>query len=130
MGGEAPVGATAPAGAPAALRPEDLPNLSDEMVLALLEEHARRVVESPDAELFPPGKISFMPLILRKMEARAAAGELLPELAGEAAWLAAWIKGKAPSHQTPTASTIENSLRSRYRPLKPRSKPTIRPPAG
>lgn len=107
------------------LAPENIPDFSDEFILALLEEHHRRVITSPDATLFPPGKISFIPIVTRMMEARAARGDLLPELASEALWLEGWIKEKAPSHQTPTAGTIENNLRSTYRRLNPRSKATI-----
>ncbi|HEY8613246.1 MAG TPA: hypothetical protein VIL69_18430 [Roseomonas sp.] len=109
----------------AMLKPEEVADLSDELILALLEEHHRRVVASPDANLFPPGKISFIPLIKRMMEARAESGDLLPELTSEARWLEAWIKEKAPTHHTPTAATIENNLRSNYRLLNPRSKATI-----
>jgi len=95
--------------------------LSDEDVLFLLEEHARRVTESKSYPVLDPGitKVTFMPLILRKMQARAAAGELLSTLAAEAAMLENWIQEKAPSYQTPTAGTIENSLRQEYRRLKP-----------
>ena len=107
------------------LRPEDVPALSDDTILALLEEHARRVVEGPDAKFVAPGKVSVMPLVKRKMEYRAGKGELLPDLAGEAAWLEAWIKESAPSHHTPTAGAIENSLRAVYRGLAPRSKAMI-----
>ncbi|MFC7478426.1 hypothetical protein ACFQS7_29155 [Dankookia sp. GCM10030260] len=99
------------------IRPEDVADLDDETILVLLEEHARRVVEGPDAKLIAPGKVSLMPLIKRKMEHRAATGKLLPDLTGEAKWLADWIAEKAPSHHCPTAGSIENSLRSRYRGL-------------
>lgn len=92
-----------PVPSPAPLRPEDVPDLDDETVLALLEENARRVAAKPDTQLFPPGKISLMPLIRRRMEFRAGAGELLPSLAGEAAALKAWIASKVPSHQVPSA---------------------------
>ncbi len=100
-------------------RVEDLPALSDEMVLALLEEHARRVVESADAKLIAPGKISVMPIIRRKMEQRAASGEMLTRLAPECKFLERWIQDKVRSHQTPTAASIENALRSDYARLKP-----------
>ena len=95
-------------------------DLSDEEVLLLLEEHARRVVANETYKTLDPGitKVTFMPLILRKMRARAAAGELLDTMRAEAAALATWIQQKAPSYQTPTAGTIENSLRNEYRHLK------------
>lgn len=102
-----------------------MPDLDDETVLALLEENARRVAAKPDTQLFPPGKISLMPLIRRRMEFRAGAGELLPSLAGEAAALKAWIASKVPSHQVPSAKAIENGLRSDYAALRARSKPMI-----
>jgi hypothetical protein len=106
-----------------ALRPEDVPQLSDEAILTLLEEHAKRVVEN-DTPMFPPGKISLMPIIRRKMEYRAKAGELESKLASEAAFLFQWIMDRLPSHQTPTAATIENSLRNNYAALKARSTAT------
>ncbi|MFT8247270.1 hypothetical protein [Roseomonas sp. BN140053] len=109
----------------AVLHPEDVAALEDDTILALLEEHARRVVDSPDAKLFPPGKISLLPLIRRKMLARAAAGETQPSLASEMTWLAEWIALKAPSHQVPTAATLENVLRNDYRALSARSNATI-----
>lgn len=112
-------------GSLASVQPEDVAGLSDETVLALLEDHHRRVVESPDARLFPPGKISVMPLIRRKMEARAAAGELMPGITAESEWLAAWIAGKLQSHQTPTSRAIANGLRSSYVLLAPQSKDMI-----
>lgn len=107
--------------APRHIKVEDFAELSDEMVLALLEEHAKRVVESDEAKLIHPTKISVMPIIRRKMEHREEMGELLPTLAGQAAFLENWIAEKLTSHQTPTASSIENALRNEYRALKARS---------
>jgi hypothetical protein len=100
-------------------------NLTDEEVLLLLEEHARRVVESSDAKLITPGKISLMPIIRRRMLYRAERGMTRETLEAEAAELEEWIATKVPSHQVPKASTIENVLRSEYRPLKARSKSMI-----
>lgn len=105
------------------ITPETVPNLSDEEVLLLLEEHARRVIAKDELKALDPGitKVSFMPLILRKMRARAEAGELRGSLTKEAAELETWIHDKAPSHQTPTAPAIENALRDEYRRLKAQS---------
>lgn len=106
--------------APAPITMETVRSLTDDEVLTLLEDHARRVVENPDYPALDSGitKVSFMPLILRMMRARAASGELMPTLAGEAAALEKWIQQKAPSHQCPTAGAIENSLRDHYWQLK------------
>ncbi len=103
------------------LTPESVRGLTDEEVIVLLEEHARRVVEDESMRVLDPGitKVSFMPLILRKMRSRAETGQMLDTLVAEAAELERWIQGKAPSHQTPTATTIENALRNEYRRLKP-----------
>jgi hypothetical protein len=99
--------------------------LTDEEVLVLLEDHARRVVGTPDAKLITPGKISLLPIIRRKMLHRHAVGEARETLGAEADALAKWIATKVPSHQAPTASTIEKGLRRDYkRPIR-RSKPEI-----
>lgn len=102
------------------ITPETARELSDEEVLLLLEDHARRVVEKGDYKALDPGitKVTFMPLLLRKMRARADAGELLASMKAEAFELEKWIQEKAPSHQTPTAGAIENALRNEYRRLK------------
>jgi hypothetical protein len=98
-------------------------DLTDDEVLVLLEDHARRVVDNNEFKALDPGitKVSLMPLILRKMRARAAAGELMDSLAGEAAELETWVQEKAPSYQSPTAGAIANSLRNHYRRLTARS---------
>lgn len=103
------------------LRVEEIADLSDEVVLALLEEHARRVVEGPDAKLIPPGKISLMPILRRRMLHRAERGETRESLAAEAAELREWIAARVPSHQVPSANAIANALRNDYRPIRPRS---------
>lgn len=103
--------------------------LSDEEVLLLLEEHARRVVEG-GSEMMTPGRISLMPIIRRKMEFRAAQGELADSLAAECAILADWIFEKVPSHQVPTAGSIANSLRKAYEALRARSTRTVPRSAG
>lgn len=93
-------------------------SLSDDEVLLLLEDHARRVVESPDARLIAPGRISLMPILRRKMRHRHEHNESRETLAAEAQALADWIATKVPSHQVPTPDSIKNGLRSYYRPPK------------
>jgi hypothetical protein len=102
---------------------DNVRELADDEVLLLLEDHARRVVENHEAPLIQPSKVSFGPIILRKMRLRAERGELLGTLTAETQMLAAWIQGKSPSHLTPTAAALENSLRTEYWLLKPQSKP-------
>jgi hypothetical protein len=102
--------------------------LDDDEVLALLEEHARRVIASPDAALIAPGKISLIPIVKGKMEYRAAHGELLPTLAEEATVLSDWIGSKVSLHQTPSAATISKVLSKTYAALKARSNAAIQRP--
>lgn len=97
--------------------------LTDDEVLDLLEENARRVVEH-DARLLKPGRIVLTPIIHRKMVHRASTGMLEEQLTDEAAFLARWIADRLPSHHTPQAGTIENTLRKQYAALKARSKAT------
>lgn len=104
------------------IRAEDVPSLDDETILALLEENHRRVVENDSETLFPPVKVSLMPLLRRKMRHRAKTGQIHGTLAAEAAELAAWIGTKLSSHHLPTPGTIENGLRKDYWDLNPRSK--------
>lgn len=103
-----------------ALRPGDVPALDDETIFALLNEHAERVINSADAKLLDAFKIkvSFMPILRRKMEHRFDTGETLPTLGKETAALKDWIATKVPSHQVPTAKSIANAIGSRYRPPK------------
>ena len=129
--GQAPIAKTlqatavAPASKREAITEANVHQLTDEEVLILLEDHARRVVETPDAELITPGKISLLPIIRRKMLHRATMGETRETLGAEADALAKWIAAKVPSHQAPTASTIEKGLRRDYmRPIR-RSKAEI-----
>lgn len=103
------------------LAAHDVGKLADDTVIALLEEHARRVVEEHGAPLLPPGKISLLPLVLRKLEHRGEVGELMPKVSAEATWLEGWIAEAAPSHSTPSQSTIESAIRVRYAQLKARS---------
>ena len=92
--------------------------LTDDEVFLLLEDHARRVVESPDAKLIAAGKISLMPIIRRKMLHRHNTGAMEDTLITETTVLANWIATKVPSHQAPTAGSIKNALRNEYQVLK------------
>ena len=112
----------------ATLQPEDVTSLTDEAILILLEEHAKRVVEGPEAKLIAPGKISLLPIIKHKMEHRAAQGVLLPKLADEVEVLADWIASKVKSHPVPKALTIGKVLGKTYEALKARSTPAIQKP--
>jgi len=102
----------------------DVPSLPDEVLLAIIEEYAQRTIKS--GAPMPQTKISLVPIIRRKMVHRSELGELADTLADEARFLATWIADVVTSHQTPTASAIENSLRSEYRTLRARSKGTMR----
>ena len=103
---------------------ETMGEWSDDQVLALFEEHVRRVVESEPAKLSEAfGGLSLMPIIVRKMRARFEAQENGSSLAEESMFLAEWIKQKAPLLHCPKASSIETKLRSDYRALKAGSKP-------
>lgn len=117
---------SAPAAGPTQeIRPEDVPAFSDELILALLEEHGRRVVGSPDAKLISPGKVSLLPIVARKLRHRAAAGELAPTLAAEGEVLAEWIASKVEHFQVPTAKTITKVLGGTYWAEKARSNDAI-----
>jgi len=107
--------------APSTITSENVRRLTDDEVFTLLEDYARRVVEEPYALLLP-SRISFMPMIARKMRFRAEAGELRDTLADEARDLELWIAERAPSHQSPAADSIENAMRVEYRTLKAQSK--------
>jgi hypothetical protein len=100
-------------------------DLTDNEVLVLLEDHARRVIEGPDAPLIAPGKISLLPIIRGKMQHRAERGELLPTLSAESRWLADWIASKLAWHQLPTSLTIGRALGGEYAVLKTRSNAAI-----
>lgn len=103
---------------------ETMGEWSDDQVLALFEEHVKRVIESEPAKLSAAmNKLSLMPIIIRKMRARFEAKDNEHTLAAEAEFLAAWIKQKAPSLDYPKASSIETKLRSEYRALKAGAKP-------
>ncbi len=103
------------------LQKDGVRNMSDEDILTVLEEHARRVVDD-QTPLSPSAGVSLMPLIKRKLQHRAENGEMLPSIIGESEALERWIKDKAPSFHTPSAKPIENSIRSDYNRLKAQSK--------
>jgi hypothetical protein len=105
--------------------PIDVEQLDDETILRLLHENVERAARGPDAQLLLPGKLSLLPIIKRKMQARAEAGELLPFLKEECNWLEGWIKEKAPNIHTPTVKTLINAMAETYRSLKSRSTPRI-----
>lgn len=100
------------------LRVQDVADLDDDVILALLEEHADRVVASKDPHFIVPAKVSLMPLIVRKMEARQRAGELAPTLGGEASALERWIATAVRGYQTPKAASISNHISKIYGALK------------
>ena len=102
------------------LRPLDIAALTDDEVLLLLEEHAKRVISGPDAKLIAPGKISLIPIVRGMMRYRAEAGQMLDRQMQEAQWLAGWIRSKVTSHQVPTASTISKVLGKEYALLRTR----------
>jgi hypothetical protein len=105
-----------------AITPETVKDLSSETILALLEENAKRVIADPTAKLFPPGKLTVMPLIQGKMRHRAAQAELLTTLAAEAAWLHDWASSRVELHSVPGVPTIQKVLGKEYAVLKTRSK--------
>ena len=110
---------------PRQLNPEGVHLLTDDVILALLEEHIRRVVESPEPKMMARIKDVLQPIIIRRLEARAKAGDMMDTLAGEARNIQSWIKQVASWHPTPAEKTVENNIRDRYKALKPRSKATI-----
>ena len=104
---------------------ENVTELSDDEVLLLLEEHGERVVRSPDAKLIAPGKISLMPIVRRKMIARADAGDIMTTKGAECRYLARWIAEKVRHFATPTEGTISKMLGKDYEVEKARSNAEI-----
>jgi hypothetical protein len=104
------------------IEPQHVASLSDETVLTLLEDHARRVVEEEAGPLLLPSKISFAPILLRQMRWRAGRGEGVRPLQAECVALVAWLRSKVPSHQTPTPKSMTDAMRSEYRRLHPEMK--------
>ena len=105
--------------------PTDVADLSDEIILALLKEHARRVIESPGPKMMARIKDVLQPLIVRRLERRAAQGLLAAMLAEEARQLQSWIGEVASWHPIPKSQTVENNIRDAYNALKARSHTTI-----
>jgi hypothetical protein len=64
------------------------------------------------------GRPSVMPAIVQELERRAAANQLEDTLADQSRELARWAKSKLPGEQVPTARTIENNIRLRFKVLK------------
>ena len=83
---EATVPPSSGAAAPAMTRLDKtmIAAMDDEAILELLEEHAKRVIAGPGAKLIAPGRVSFLPIIKRKMMHCAEHGELLPAKTDEA----------------------------------------------
>ena len=107
------------------LRPEDFPTKTDELFLAMLEEHAKRVIKR-DGPLRMAGKDTLLPIIRRKMHSRVEAGEMLGSITAEAAWLAKWIDERVKHYRIPAAPTIKKALGDDFNQLaKPRSTPAI-----
>ena len=116
-----------PVGQPPAvsITPEIVRTLDNETILKLLEENASRVVADPTAKLFPPGKLTVMPLIQGKMRYRAEKKELLNTLAAEAAWLHDWASSRVSLHHVPIDSTIMKVLGKEYAVRNTRSNAAI-----
>lgn len=111
--------------APAAISASNIADLTDEILLGILEAYLDRLAASPDAKLRDPGKFSLIPFVARHMRHRAQNGMLLPNLTTEADWLAKWVKAKIDGHHTPTAKTIGKVLGREYAQLKARSNAAI-----
>ena len=109
----------------ARLRSNGVSSLSDDEILGLLEEHARRVVDGPDAKLIAPGKISLMPIIRRKLIARADEGAIMASKGAECRYLAHWIAEKVTHFATPKEGTISKMLGKDYEVEKARSNAEI-----
>jgi class 3 adenylate cyclase len=99
--------------------------LADDTLLMLLEEHGRRVVENGAYPLVQPSRVSFGPILARRMEWRAGNNQLATTLSAECVALVDWLETKIKHHQTPTARGIEDPLRDLYRRLKAGSTPGI-----
>jgi hypothetical protein len=92
--------------------------LMDDEVLLLLEEHGRRVVETDAGPFIQPSRVSFGPILLRRMHWRAENDQLCETLTAECTELIRWLKTKIEHHQIPTAKAAEEPLREAYRRLK------------
>lgn len=92
--------------------------LSDDDLFLLLDEYARRVTVEEGSSLKLPVKVSFIPILRRKLSHRFEIGENAATLDAEGDALETWIKSKVDGHQTPTAAHIKNELRDDHRRLK------------
>jgi hypothetical protein len=79
-------------------------------------EEAEALIGSPSF----PGRPSLIRRVQRLMEERAQRGELADTITVESNALEVLIAHEFPDVQTPTAKTIRNALRSKYRELKAR----------
>ncbi len=108
------IGVAAPAAVtPVTLTADMIAELDDELLLAVLEVHAARVIEN-GTPMIAPGKISWAPMAARKMRHRASKGEMEASLAAETAWLLNWLKSVTNGYQLPTPKTLSNALRTEY----------------
>jgi len=98
-------------------------SLTDEELLLLLEEHGRRVVQTSAMPLIQPSRVSFGPILIKRMQWNADQGLLASTFAGECAILVAWLRSKIEHHQIPTKRGVEEPLREEYRRLKAGSTP-------
>ena len=114
-----------PTPVPRAITVQDVEGLDSDVIIALITEHARRVVTEHGSALFPPGMISVHGIVLLIMEERAGEGRLLPSLEQEAKFLAEWIAGAAPSYHVPASNRIARFIGPKYELLSPRSKAAI-----
>jgi hypothetical protein len=99
--------------------------LSDDEILALLDEHIRRVLESPGPKMMARVKDVLQPIIVRRLEARCRQGLMHDSLVAEAGELRSWISQVAQWHPLPALKTVQNNIRNTYRQLKAGSKPPI-----
>jgi len=83
----------------------------------LVEYIAKQGIQIHPAVSGGAGRPSSMHLVEGEMVKRAKAGTLLPKISEEAIHLASWIKATHPLSPPPTAKTIANSLRGKYREL-------------
>lgn len=68
-----------------------------------------------------PGRPSLMRAIVQELERRSKTGELAETLAEESRHLSRWASSNFPGSHTPTARSVENGIRSKYRTIKWRS---------
>ena len=104
---------------------DNIAELSDDEILLLLEEHAKRVISSPGAKLIAPGKITLIPIIRRKLVARADAGDIMTTKGAECRYLARWIAEKVEHFATPKEGTISKMLGKDYELEKARANAAI-----